>query len=876
MRKHAQKVYFRPVTARVRGGVSAVALCAVAAAFAGSAHAQSAASAPNGGTDDLQEIVVTGLRASLRDALDQKRSTDVVSEAISAKDIGQLPDVTIAEALVRLPGLNGTRDRGNESQAVIRGLGPRLAFGTVDGREVASSEPDRNIRYEQYPSELLTGVQVYKAQSADLIAGGIAGTVNLQTIQPLDYTGPQFVGRFGAVYYGAAADLPSYSPVGYRGSATYVGKINDKVAFALGGTVQQQKNGYASIQGWGYNAGADAGDLNGDGIKDPTPWGAQTEVTRIDELRKGALGVIQMRPTDNLEIKVDAFYSQFHIVENQNQQWFQNWGNWDGTGTWYKSYTLQNGDVAAGTVGYNYLRNVIARYDQKNSVFNTGTNVKWTADKWTVTGDVSYSYANRDNVWNALYIDSTNPVDSTFDFRDGVTPTLSVVGNPLANSNLSVAQGNNTGPDHLRDSLGAGRLDVTRDLDSSVLKAFDFGLRIADRTKWYSAYNWTQTPTSTTIPSSMLSNFTVPGYTMPALLDGDFDSLVNKTLGGLNPNLATEDLSQKWHVNEKTQEGYAKLRYDTDLFGVPVSGNVGVRVIHVDTDSSAFQSVNGGPYTPVSVGNSYTEPLPSLNMNFQVAPDQTLRLGLSQAISRPPLDELRASRSLDTTGNTPTGSGGNPKLQPYKAKQIDLSYEWYFRPEALVAVAGYYKYLDSNVGYKTAVQDINGVPYQMISPFNGSGGFIRGAEFTFQTPFFFLPEPLQNFGIYSNYAYVNSNVHEYAPVNNPLAANGLARHTATVDLWYNHAGVEARLGYKYHSRFTTIYGWDATQLTTLEAESTLDFSAAYQLNDNIGFRFQVNNLTNEPLRLYFDNMPDRLARYEKYGQRYSFDVTFKY
>ncbi|MBB6251010.1 TonB-dependent receptor [Nitrospirillum iridis] len=873
MQKQIQRVHFRPYSARMRGGVSAVALCALAALLApGAARAQSAAA-----NDDLQEIVVTGLRASLRDALDQKRSTDVVSEAISAKDIGQLPDVTIAEALVRLPGMNGTRDRGNESQAVIRGLGPRLAFGTVDGREVASSEPDRNIRYEQYPSELLTGVQVYKAQSADLIAGGIAGTVNLQTIQPLDYTGPQFVGRFGAVYYGAAADLPSYSPVGYRGSATYVGKINDKVAFALGGTVQQQKNGYASIQGWGYNSGADAGDLNGDGVKDPTPWGAQTAVTRIDELRKGALGVLQLRPTDSLEIKIDAFYSKFHIVENQNQQWFQNWGNWDNSNAGnYSNVKYENGDVAGGTVAWNYLRNVIARYDQDNSVFNTGTNVKWTADKWTVTGDVSYSYASRDNVWNALYIDSTSPVTSTFDFRSGVTPSLSVVGSPLANGQLSVAQGNNTGPDHLRDSLGAGRLDVSRDIDSSVLRSLDFGVRVANRTKWYSAYNWTQSPTSTTIPASMLSTFTVPGYTMPALLDGDFDSLVKQTLGGLNSSLATQDLSQKWHVNEKTEEGYAKLRYDTALFGVPVSGNVGVRVIHVDTDSGAFQSVNGGPYSPVSVDNSYTEPLPSLNMNFQLAPDQTLRLGLSQAISRPPLDELRASRSLDTTGNTPTGSGGNPKLQPYKAKQVDLSYEWYFRPEALVAVAGYYKFLDSNVGYKTDTQVINGVAYQMISPFNGSGGFIRGTELTFQTPFFFLPEAFQNFGIYSNYAYVDSNVHEYAPVNNPLAANGLAKHTATVDLWYNHAGIEARLGYKYHSRFTTIYGWDATQLTTLEAESTLDFSAAYQLNDNLGFRFQVNNLTNEPLRLYFDNMPDRLARYEKYGQRYSFDVTFKY
>jgi iron complex outermembrane receptor protein len=150
------------------------------------------------------------VRKSLREALDVKRGSDKVVEAISAKDIGVLPDVTIAESIARLPGVNATRDRGNDSQAVVRGLGARLVLGTINGREVASSEPDRNVRWEIYPSEVVSGVQVYKSQSADLIAGGVAATINIDTIAPLDYKGPEFVLRAGPVYYDGGKDIPNY------------------------------------------------------------------------------------------------------------------------------------------------------------------------------------------------------------------------------------------------------------------------------------------------------------------------------------------------------------------------------------------------------------------------------------------------------------------------------------------------------------------------------------------------------------------------------------------------------------------------------------------------------------------------------------------
>ena len=86
---------------------------------------------------------------------------------------------------------------------MVRGLGPRLVLGLVNGREVASSEPSRNVRWEIYPSEVVSGADVYKSQSADLVAGGVAGTIDIKTIRPFDYSGPKAMLRGGPVYYEA-------------------------------------------------------------------------------------------------------------------------------------------------------------------------------------------------------------------------------------------------------------------------------------------------------------------------------------------------------------------------------------------------------------------------------------------------------------------------------------------------------------------------------------------------------------------------------------------------------------------------------------------------------------------------------------------------
>ena len=883
-------------------------LCATSLATIGAFALPAAAQSTTGATaaapadKKSEEVVVTGQRASMRDAISQKRAATAIVETISSKDIGVLPDVTIADELDRLPGINATRDRGNDSQAAVRGLGPRLVLGLVNGREVASSEPDRNVRWEIYPSEAVSGVTVYKSQSADLIAGGVAATIDIHTLRPLDYSGPALSARLGPLYNDGGGTIPGYSPWGLRGSAEYVAKVNDDLAVAVGASYQKQKNGYVSFQGWGYNTPYTGVPPILNGVATNTPWGAQTEVDGLTETRTGLTGAIQYKPTDHFEVNFDVLYSDVKIDEYQEQAWYGRngkWGDYGGNnanaGDPYNvaggsTFTVVNGDVVGATLNnaYSSVTNVIAHYTEDKTLFATGLNAIWKNDDWKIKGDLSYSGASRLNQWRSIETEAY-PATTTFNTGAGHAPSVVTSGNP-ADPNSQYAPnylyGESDGPVHLDDALGAIQVDATREFHGSVFTSLDLGARYSDRIKrqlyfqWYEAPNGGVPggPVGIAIPASMLSEFAVKGLTVPDILNGNFNQIANYVYGGYTqPSFANSFLpANYWRVHEQDTEAYAKVNFAQDVGSVPMTGNVGVRVVSVSTTSTGYQQLNGsGVYTPDSEGNSYVDVLPSLGLNFSLTDDTKLRFGLARVMSRPPLDELRAGRSLYNTILPYTGTAGNPKLNPFLATQADVSYEWYFHPESMFAAAAYFKNVDTNVGYKTDPATINGQNYLITGPFNGKGGQMEGLEFTFQTPFYFVPH-LEHFGVYSNLALAASNIHEFSPVNNPLPMVGLAATTAEFDLWYSQFGLDARLGLKYHSPFTVIYGWDASQLTRLDSETVLGLSLGYQFNKHLAIRFQANNLTDQISRYYWNNDPQQLARYDNYGRSYLMDLTFKY
>jgi iron complex outermembrane recepter protein len=886
--------------------------------------------------ESVETVTVTGIRASLRDSLSMKLNTDVITENISTKDIGQLPDVTIAEELNRLPGLNTTRDRGNASQAAVRGLGPRLVLGLVNGREVASSEPDQNVRWEIYPSEIVGGATVYKSQIADIISGGIAATIDIKTRSALDYDGPAFSLRLGPQYNDEAQNIPHYDGLGFRGSASYITHLTSNFAISLAGSFQREKNGYTNFHGWGYNLAnsGNAGDVTGDNIPDSLPWGAQTQVTMITQDRMALAGSAEWAPTSNLIIKADGLFSAYTVHENDLQAWYADGlGGWIGsTGTtpcsggsasWFNcaaganngNIVVQDGVVVGGDLSgwHAGVRNVIALYGERHNLAVGGINAQWNSGPWNAKLDLSHSEAFRTNQWQSIY-SVKYPQNMHFDWGLNHAPVVTVSGSGAASVSDPTAQatefhyfhpntwdswgtnGVSAGPEHTRDHISSIQGDLGRDFSDSFLKSVAVGFHVSDRAKNHQTYNYNLCPNSdsyvkaapdwtpcnyqnsaltdpytvdTYVPLTGLESFKVHGVNVPDMIYGNYADLARQVYGSTSPPLGSDDLPSHWRVHESVYEAYAMAKFEADI-GVPVSGNFGVRVVDVETSSQGY--ANG---LPIALSKGYTKVLPSATVNFHVADDQVIRLGASIAMARPPLDELRTGYSLTTTPPY-TGSGGNPFLNPYMAKQIDLGYEWYFHDESLFAAAIYYKNLDSFIGYASTHQVINGQDYVMYSPANAKGGEVTGMELTFQTRFYFLPGFLQDFGTYSNYAYVNSGVKELTPVGNPFEATGLAKHTAEFDLWYQKGGLEARVAYKVHSPFTIIAGWNSQSLSRLDWERYLDASVSYQVNDMIGIRLQGRNLTNAISRSYYDNNRAELNRYDIFGRSYLFDVSVKF
>lgn len=853
-------------------------------------HAQEEAGA-------VEEVVVTGMRASLEKALNVKQQETRVMEALAMDDINATPAVTIAEALVRLPGINGSRDRGNESQAAIRGLGPRMVLGTVNGREVASPEPGRAIRYEQYPSELVSAAEVFKTQSADLVEGGIAGTINLKTISPLSYTGPDATIRVGAQYNESGEDVPNYNPLGNRMSAALVHEFTDNFAVALGLSTQTQKNAYGSMQGWGYSSGN--WDLDGQGSVGNTPWGVAAEVKKLDTDRDGVMATFEWQASDALNVKYDVLYTQFAMDEQQNQTWGQDiglnpgpWGGWgiedtntDGRPDNLLSNVVLVGDkaVAATINGWEgQMRHVIAAYQQENSGVTQGLKFSHTGfDNWQIDVDLSHSTAERKNYWNAIYLDQ---YAETWSYDTRGTPSISApAGSPLLKPETAAYNwiGNQNEGSTLDDTLSSGQFDIKRELDAGHLRAVTFGARTADREKEVIWTDFTMARAgdngvAVAFPQGFLSSYTLDAFdTIPFLNAPSYAQTADVIYGGVDYNTAAINIGRYWKVEEQNDAAYVKLDFEGQIAGLDYNANIGVRQVEISTSSYEYNdgianNVNDGR----SVDNDYSKALPSASLNLDLDDTRKLRIGVAQAISRPPLDELRAGQYISAINTGSSGGAGNPLLEPFTSDQLDVSYEWYFADESLAALSLYYKDIENYIGNATVgtFTSQQGT-FEIYGPINGKGGYVRGAEVTFQMPFDFLP--VEGFGVYSNYAFAESNIEEFAPSNNPLPMAGLAKDTATLDLWYSNHGFDARLGWKYHSAYTSAFSWDSYDLTTLDAELGVGFSLAYEINDNYNVRFQVFNLTNEPLRTSQNNESANLKRFDDYGRSYLVDFTWK-
>ncbi|MFS2214434.1 TonB-dependent receptor, partial [Telluria sp. Tellsp104] len=838
---------------------------------------------PAGGDTAVQQVVVSGIRASVRSALSVKENSNSMVEVVASEDIGKLPDTTIAESLARLPGLAAGLDRGNASQIVARGMGERFIGATLNGRELASSEPNRAVRFEQFPSESLSGAIVYKTQNADLVEGGVATTIDLQTVQPLKYNGRQASLKADALYYPLAKDVDAQTVRPRLGGIWIDQFANRSVGAAVAFSYQKQPSIEERKNHWGFNEDHSA-DLNGDGKVDKTPWGFEDELKSGTNERSSVLGKLEWKASPDALITADLYFARNKIREPSVQHWTGDVGNWDGwqTGN-YSNVDIRNGYVTGATVKDVSLTTHSTRWIQNMDNFAGGLNGKFNVGDWKVEADVATSRASRASQWADVRNTTANNGTLSWAFTGNEQQSYSYsqdTGN-LATFGAPSLYIDNDG--HVHDRLDSAQLSGALPLDLGPVSRLKIGARFADREKSYRQTTWNISPNNAAIPASAYTTVNVPGY-FPALMLNDFEGTVSSTFGpgaldagGRTPT--ANDLLAGWRVKERTSALYAQADLDGEMFGLKYRGNAGVRVLHTSQTGEGMESVNGAAPTAVSGGASYTKALPSMNLIFGLDEEQKhqVRFSLARAMSRAPMDEMRASRqiSMDTTPGSQqplTGSAGNPGLLPMMANQADLAYQWYFDKGSLFSAALFYKQIGSYIGITTDTTTIGNRQAVITRSINGEGGYVRGLELVYQHAFTRLPAPFDGLGVAANWSYNESDIHEYT---NDYPMEGLMRNNGGVTLWYEKNGFEARLSANYHSPFVRMPRWTAGYMAENGEETYVTANFSYYLTPQLQLRVGLDNITNQKV-VYTQNANAYMQNVMEYGRRYNVGLSYKF
>ena len=878
----------------------------------------------------LDTVTVTGIRKGIEDAISVKKNSNSIVESISAEDIGKLPDNSIAESISRLPGLAAQRSRGRASQISVRGMAPDYAATLLNGREQVTTGDSRGVEFDQYPSELVSRVDVYKSPDAGLVGQGLSGTFNMQTARPL-----AFKERTAAVNYRKQRNgVGTVSEGdGYRFSASYIDQFADrKLGVALGFARLDETTGTTErFDSWGggttsYNGSTVNVPYNGFGLfADKT---AQT--------RDGAMAVIQFKPTDNFESTLDLYYSKFNQVKSTkgfqaplNDSWVGASNGYDRAGV-LSNATLSGSNVTQGT--FNNVRAVVRNdaEDLKDRLNSVGWNnkVKFT-DDWMMEADLNHSTAKR----RGAIIETTAGVAQsalgtaamdTLTFTNGrsFTPGFNYTDRNIIK--LTDVQGWGGGVNspqagysklpNVNDELNSGKLSLHKTLkDHWLISGYEVGANYTQREKTRAYIEGRLV----VVGGDPLGAVAMPGSGTMTLGGISFATFDPTTAIGpiyqVAPKLHPDIYNKDWTVEEKLSTGYVRADLDTTLFGVPMRGNMGLQLVNTKQQSTGFNVDRGNcpsdqncPALNNTGGTSYTDVLPSLNMNFELASDQIVRVGLARTMARANLNEMRASLGLNVATFNDNGvqreiykgDAGNPQLKPTRANSLDVAYEKYFGTKAYVGVAGFYKDLRTYVLRQDVAFDFTNylspstkkLPSNigvLTMPLNGSGGTLQGIELSGSLPLGMLFKPLDGFGIQANYSYTDSsvkllvagiNADGIGSIDIPLP--GLSKNVSNLTLYYEKYGFSARVAARKRSDFigeVSSFTGDR-QLTWVKGETVTDLQLGYEFQQGmfkgLSMSFSVNNVGNEPF-IRYGNSPSDIRENTKYGKTYLFGLNYK-
>ena len=881
-----------------------------------------------------QDIIVTGFKASLRSAQAIKRNSDSIVDAVVAEDIGKLPDLTAAESLARVTGVQVERFSDEANRVLVRGL-PDVAT-TVNGRDIFTAEL-RRVQMQDFPAGALAALEVYKSGTADLLEPGLAGLVNVRTQRPFDFKGLTIGGGIRVTYNdqnkkkGPTGNLLITdrwdTPAGEFGVLINFSRAQshyrNAVRWDSTWIVQPNPTQVISPDSVGHN------------FSFPESVGVYNDGGK--RWRPAVNGSIQWKPAPNLEIYSDLLF-QGYRGRSAN--------DWFGVSMRNSDPTLSNVVLVPGTTdqaasltktgGYRaeMYRSTGAAY---TNTYQAAIGAKWDIDHVHLSTDFAYTTSTYDaKSWSFDTATNSAPtVDVAFDTKGGAAFSLP----GFDNKNPANYHWRGYYEDHYRPH-GSGiqwRGDITWDTGLTGLPTLQMGVRYTDRDAILqrgSRYAYTD---ELNIPLTSLPVGDLQ-LTQDAFRGNEqgWRNWLMPTRGGIADNaaklrqLARQSLGtivaahpDRWWVandlaryqsedvpydpgatfsaSERSFAVYGQGKYRFSLGSIDLDGVVGLRVVDTNGNYSGNSNVtfNGTQtYVPRTVHQDYLDFLPNASLRIRPTDKLQVRLAFTKTRTRPDFGQLNPAVSI-SQNNAPIdpaadpnqrinayGSAGNPDLKPLTSKNYDATIEYYFSKNNYVSVQAFYRDLFGFINnYTRRVIDPVYGRLEVSRPENAGAGKIKGVEVGGQVFLDFLPGLLSGLGGQANVTYIDGKNRFPSALSTDtkfVRITGLSKWSYNATLIYEKGDISTRLSYNGRSKWVNWYG-QATNDGSFTGSGTqaitrLDYSFNYTPIKSLTLTFDVNNLLAKPFKNYNAYTQGRQfpidVRYE--GRYFGFGARFRF
>lgn len=882
--------------------------------FLGVALSQSAtAQETSNASEELEEVVVMGIRSSLQRAVDIKRESATIVDAISAEDVGKFPDLNLAESLQRITGVQIARLRGEGRTVNIRGLPSEFSRVQLNGRtlpsalhageSVADSAASRSFDFTALPSEFVRTLEVHKAPTAYLQEGGLSGTIVVRTPRPFDYNERRISGSAQAAWNSNSNET---SP---RLSGIYSDVFGDGqwgISVGVAHFERRPETHELNLTGFNNSRTEDTGtttsggplDFNGNGVIDP---GLLVEIPDLvflnlfteERKRSSAFAAFQARPTDNLELTVDAYYTELDFQASRFENlYIPRLALGPTVPEGIVTQTVNGNERAVRFEADNTdLRGGSRFDDRQGETLSAAAGLRYETGPWSILGEIAISESEqiRDNLNIANIALGRVAIDA------GVDPEMvSVIHGAgfeqgrLDPNNFRIASLNGEFQRKSRDHQDDFGLDIERELDFGALSKLKFGAR-------YTAREQFQDNGRLVVPAPAFADLVggLPEGPLPGSVSAaPFMMLIEPSNGSfLGAYSGTAVFPQQWlgsntagfletvsdaeliaagnftndpsgivDVEEDVTAAYAMVDFG-DADGL-LSGNFGVRVVQTkQTSRGSVPDLTGITFQPeaseittipilsgVTVEHEYTDVLPSANLRLNLTDDLVLRFAANRTMSRAPLTDVSPSASAN--GTAATISQKNPYLDPFRSNNFDVSAEWYLAGGGLLSAAYFYKDIVSLVTLETRSETlpvlvifgdgstlVEPLDFQITTPVNGSGVTVEGVELAYQQWFENLSGFLRNTGVSANYTYIGNS--------NEELLTGSSKHNYNVAALYESERFALRLSYTWRDDFLISPTAGFGDGVGAKARGTLDGNIAYNINENFSVVLEAINILDD-------------------------------